>query len=95
MNKKEINKYKRFLEDTQQLESYNNWKNKKPKSKSITWKISKVKEKEYIQIWKGNKFICSAGSPELLLKKLVRLNELEGQTNPNGKIWTNLSNLEE
>ena len=60
----------------------------------MNFKTSKVKETEYIQIWDNGKFICSAGSPKGLLKKLVKLNKLERQTNPNGKFSTNFPNLE-
>lgn len=60
----------------------------------MNFKTSKVKGIEYIQLWHEGDFICSVGSPKAVFKKLVRLNDLERQTNPDGKMPTNFSNLD-
>jgi len=61
----------------------------------MKFKITKVKGIEYLQIWdpdKDKSFVCSCGSPKALLKKLVRLNQFEKQTNKKPQYWTNFPN---
>ena len=53
-------------------------------------KKSKVKGRDYFQIWRNGDFIKTAGSPESIYRKLVRLEELEKKTN---LLKENLTNL--
>lgn len=59
--------------------------------KDFKFKISKVKGKIYLQIWNGNDFLITAGSPESLYKKLVEREELKKRTNLLKEKLTNLT----
>lgn len=61
------------------------------KEQQYRFKHSKVKGRDYLQIFRGNDFVMSCGHADALREKLVRLDYLEGQANKYEELRTNFN----